>query len=48
MEVKGEGKKRKTPDARAREACPFFASRCNIFDSGWQAYFKGKEDNLWF
>ena len=48
MEVKGEGKKRKTPDARAREACPFFASRCNIFDSGWQAYFKGKEDNLYF
>ena len=23
MEVKGEGKKRKTADARAREACPF-------------------------
>ena len=48
MNMKGEGKKRKTPDARAREACPFFTSRCNIFDSGWQAYFKGKEDNLWF
>ena len=48
MKVKGEGKKRKTPDARAREACPFFTSQCNIFDSGWQAYFKGKEDNLWF
>ncbi len=43
MEVKGEGKKQKTADARVREACPFFASRCNIFDSGWQAYFKGKE-----
>ena len=48
MKVKGEGKKRKTPDARAREACPFFASRCNIFDSGWQAYFKGKEGKLYF
>ena len=48
MKVKGEGKKRKTPDARAREAYPFFTSQCNIFDSGWQAYFKGKEDNLWF
>ena len=48
MKVKGEGKKRKTADARAREACPFFASGCNIFDSGWQAYFKGKEDNLYF
>ena len=48
MEVKGEGKKRKTADARAREACPFFASQCNIFDSGWQAYFKGKEDNPYF
>ena len=48
MKVKGEGKKRKTPDARAREAYPFFTSQCNIFDSGWQVYFKGKEDNLWF
>ena len=46
--MKGEGKKRKTPVARAREACPFFASRCNIFDSGWQAYFKGKEGKLYF
>ena len=48
MEVKGEGKKRKIPDARAREACPFFASQCNIFDSSWQAYFKGKEGKLYF
>ena len=33
---------------RAREACPFFTSQCNIFDSGWQAYFKGKEGKLYF
>jgi len=48
VKVKGEGKKRKTADARAREACPFFASQCNIFDSGWQAYFKGKDGKLYF
>ena len=48
MEAKGEGKKQKTADARTREACPFFASRCNIFDSGWQAYFKGKDGKLYF